>query len=134
MYGCEKVIWVKILSIMLLGVELNGSFRGVLVCIQCSLLDKWIGVFSYFDNQLVMMCFEYNQNLVLFEQDCIFNLLVFQVIEYCVDNDYLCGVLVLDDGVMQVQVQQVVQVVQQVQGVYDFNNFVVVMMIDLVIG
>jgi type IV secretion system protein VirB8 len=73
MYGRERAIRVKILSITPLGAEPNGSFRGASVRIQRSLLDKRTGVSTYLDNQLVTMRFQYNQNLALSEQDRILN-------------------------------------------------------------
>ncbi|WP_188239381.1 virB8 family protein [Stenotrophomonas maltophilia] len=132
MYGREKAIRVKILSITPLGAEPNGSFRGASVRIQRSLLDKRTGASSYLDNQLVTMRFEYNQNLALSEQDRILNPLAFQVTEYRVDNDYSRGVPVPDDGAMQAQ--QAAQAAQQAQGVYDPNNPAAATMIDPATG
>jgi len=131
MYGREKAIRVKILSITPLGAEPNGSFRGASVRIQRSLLDKRTGASTYLDNQLVTMRFEYNQNLALSEQDRILNPLAFQVTEYRVDNDYSRGVPVPDDGAMQAQAQQAAQ---QAQGVYDPNNPAAATMIDPATG
>ncbi|WP_329889485.1 type IV secretion system protein [Stenotrophomonas sepilia] len=137
MYGRERAIRVKILSITPLGAEPNGSFRGASVRIQRSLLDKRTGVSTYLDNQLVTMRFEYNQNLALSEQDRILNPLAFQVTEYRVDNDYSRGVPVPDDGAMQAQAQQAAQAAQaaqQAQGVYDPNNPAAATMIDPATG
>ncbi|MGF6419521.1 type IV secretion system protein VirB8 [Stenotrophomonas sp. AN71] len=131
MYGRERAIRVKILSITPLGAEPNGSFRGASVRIQRSLLDKRTGVATYLDNQLVTMRFGYNQNLALSEQDRILNPLAFQVSEYRVDNDYSRGVPVPDDGAMQAQAQQAAQ---QAQGVYDPNNPAAATMIDPATG
>jgi len=131
MYGRERAIRVKILSITPLGAEPNGSFRGASVRIQRSLLDKRTGVAPYLDNQLVTMRFGYNQNLALSEQDRILNPLAFQVTEYRVDNDYSRGVPVPDDGAMQAQAQQAAQ---QAQGVYDPNNPAAATMIDPATG
>ncbi|NED69008.1 conjugative transfer protein [Streptomyces sp. SID10244] len=134
MYGRERAIRVKILSITPLGAEPNGSFRGASVRIQRSLLDKRTGVATYLDNQLVTMRFGYNQNLALSEQDRILNPLAFQVTEYRVDNDYSRGVPVPDDGAMQAQAQQAAQAAQQAQGVYDPNNPAAATMIDPATG
>ncbi|PJL59176.1 virB8 family protein [Stenotrophomonas maltophilia] len=137
MYGRERAIRVKILSITPLGAEPNGSFRGASVRIQRSLLDKRTGVSTYLDNQLVTMRFSYNQNLALSEQDRILNPLAFQVTEYRVDNDYSRGVPVPDDGAMQAQAQQAAQAAQaaqQAQGVYDPNNPAAATMIDPATG
>ncbi|HIE4562789.1 TPA: VirB8/TrbF family protein [Stenotrophomonas maltophilia] len=131
MYGREKAIRVKILSITPLGAEPNGSFRGASVRIQRSLLDKRSGASSYLDNQLVTMRFEYNQNLALSEQDRVLNPLAFQVTEYRVDNDYSRGIPVPDDGAMQAQAQQTAQ---QAQGIYDPNNPAAATMIDPATG
>ncbi len=131
MYGRERAIRVKILSITPLGAEANGSFRGASVRIQRSLLDKRTGVATYLDNQLVTMRFGYNQNLALSEQDRILNPLAFQVTEYRVDNDYSRDVPVPDDGAMQAQAQQAAQ---QAQGVYDPNNPAAATMIDPATG
>jgi type IV secretion system protein VirB8 len=131
MYGREKAIRVKILSITPLGTEANGSFRGASVRIQRSLLDKRSGAATYLDNQLVTMRFEYNQKLALSEQDRVLNPLAFQVTEYRVDNDYARGVPVPDDGAMQAQAQQAAQ---QAQGIYDPNNPAAATMIDPATG
>ncbi|KRG62417.1 virB8 family protein [Stenotrophomonas maltophilia] len=131
MYGREKAIRVKILSITPLGAEPNGSFRGASVRIQRSLLDKRTGASTYLDNQLVTMRFEYNQNLALSEQDRILNPLAFQVTEYRVDNDYSRGVPVPDEGALQAQAQQAAQ---QAQGVYDPNNPAAATIIDPATG
>lgn len=131
MYGRERAIRVKILSITPLGQEANGSFRGASVRIQRSLLDKRSGATSFLDNQLVTLRFEYNQNLALSEQDRVLNPLAFQVTEYRVDNDYARGVPVPDDSAMQAQAQQAAQ---QAQGIYDPNNPAAATMIDPATG
>lgn len=132
MYGRDKAIRVKILSITPLATEANGSFRGASVRIQRSLLDKRTGVSSYLDNQLVTMRFVYNQKLALSEQDRVLNPLAFQVTEYRVDNDYARGVPVPDDSAMQAQAQQAAQQAQQ--GVYDPGNPAAATMIDPATG
>ncbi|WP_369039092.1 virB8 family protein [Stenotrophomonas maltophilia] len=137
MYGREKAIRVKILSITPLAAQANGSFRGASVRIQRSLLDKRTGVSTYLDNQLVTMRFEYNQNLALSEQDRVLNPLAFQVTEYRVDNDYARGVPVPDDNAMQQQAQaaqQAQMAAQQAQGIYDPNNPAAATMIDPATG
>lgn len=106
MYGREKAIRVRILSITPLGAEPNGSFRGASVRIQRSLLDKRTGSTTYLDNQLVTLRFEYRNDLALSEQDRILNPLSFQVSEYRVDNDYAHGVPVPDESALQAQAQQ----------------------------
>ena len=131
MYGRDKAIRVKILSITPLGQEANGSFRGASVRIQRSLLDKRSGVSNYLDNQLVTLRFDYNKNLALTEQDRVLNPLAFQVTEYRVDNDYSRGVPVPDDSAMQQQAQQAAQ---QAQGIYGPNNPAAATMIDPATG
>ncbi|KRG41257.1 conjugative transfer protein [Stenotrophomonas pictorum JCM 9942] len=99
-YGVNKAIRIKILSITPLGAEPDGGFRGASVRIQRSLLDKNTGVAQFLDNQLVTMRFEYRTDLALSEHDRVLNPLAFQVTEYRVDNDYARGVPVPDDAAM----------------------------------
>lgn len=98
LYGKDKAIRIKILSITPLGTEANGSFRGASVRIQRSLLDKRTGVQQFLDNKLVTMRFVYRNDLALSEQDRVLNPLAFQVTEYRVDNDYARAVPMPDEG------------------------------------
>ena len=132
MYGRERAIRVKILSITPLGPperQLPRRF-GAHPAQPGQAPHRRL----YLDNQLVTMRFEYNQNLALSEQDRILNPLAFQVTEYRVDNDYSRGVPVPDDGAMQAQAQQAAQAAQQAQGVYDPNNPAAATMIDPATG
>ncbi len=88
---------MKILSLTPLGAELDGGFRGALVRIQRSLLDKRTGTSQFLDNQLVTLRFVYRKDLALSEQDRVLNPLGFQVTEYRADNDYARGVPVPDE-------------------------------------
>ncbi|WP_369349820.1 VirB8/TrbF family protein [Stenotrophomonas sp. JAG2] len=120
MYGKERAIRVKILSITPLEVQANGGFRGASVRIQRSLYDKTKATTTYLDNQLVTLRFRYVPNLALNEQERILNPLSFQVFEYRVDNDYSRGVPGPDQAALQQQAAQAQQIAQQ--GVYDPNN------------
>ena len=120
MYGKERAIRVKILSITPLEAQLNGGFRGASVRIQRSIYDKTKATTNYLDNQLVTMRFRYVPNLALNEQERILNPLSFQVFEYRVDNDYSRGVPGPDQAALQQQADQAQQMAQQ--GVYDPNN------------
>jgi len=100
LYGTERALRVKILSITPLGTLPNGGFRGASVRIQRTLLDKRTGASSYLDNQLVTLRFEYKAALALSEQERVLNPLSFQVTEYRVDRDYAAaGVPVPDASV-----------------------------------
>ncbi|OEZ02400.1 MULTISPECIES: VirB8/TrbF family protein [Stenotrophomonas] len=136
-YGTNKAIRVKILSITPLAAEGNGSFRGASVRIQRSLLDKTTGVMQFLDNKLVTMRFEYRTDLALSEQDRVLNPLAFQVTEYRVDSDYARGVPVPDDASMTSQANQAAAAQAAAQAaaaaavpVYDPNNPAAATMID----
>ena len=88
LYGTDRALRVKILSITPLGTLPNGGFRGASVRIQRTLLDKRTGGSTYLDNQLVTLRFEYKAALALSEQERVLNPLSFQVTEYRVDRDY----------------------------------------------
>jgi type IV secretion system protein VirB8 len=140
-YGTNKAIRIKILSITPLAAEGNGSFRGASVRIQRSLLDKTTGVSQFLDNKLVTMRFDYRTDLALSEQDRILNPLAFQVTEYRVDNDYARGVPVPDEADMTKQANQAAaaQAAQAAAAaaaaqVYDPNNPAAATMIDPATG
>lgn len=101
LYGKDKAIRVRILSITPLGVLADGGFRGASVRIQRSLLDKRSGVSSYLDNRIVTMRFEYRGNLGLTEDERVLNPLGFWVTEYRVDSDHAHGIPVPDDTPLQ---------------------------------
>ncbi|MFL9585086.1 virB8 family protein [Stenotrophomonas sp. AB1(2024)] len=140
-YGTNKAIRIKILSITPLASEGNGSFRGASVRIQRSLLDKTTGAAQFLDNKLVTLRFDYRTDLALSEQDRILNPLAFQVTEYRVDNDYARGVPVPDDADMAKQASQAAaaQAAQATAAaaaapVYDPNNPTAATMIDPATG
>ena len=91
-YGKERAIRVRILSLTPLGVGADGSFKGASVRIQRTLLDKRTGVQRLLDNQIVTLRFTYRGDLALSEHDRVLNPLGFQVTEYRVDTDYARGV------------------------------------------
>lgn len=143
-YGTNKAIRIRILSITPLAAEANGSFKGASVRIQRSLLDKTTGVQQFLDNKLVTMRFEYRADLALSEQDRVLNPLAFQVTEYRVDNDYARGVPVPDDAAMTSQSNEAAaaQAAQAAAAAaaaaatpaYDPNNPATVTMIDPTTG
>lgn len=106
LYGKERAIRVKILSITPLEAQQNGGFRGASVRIQRSIYDKVKASTNYLDNQLVTLRFRYNNNLALNEQERILNPLGLEVFEYRVDNDYSRGVPGPDDVALQQQSEQ----------------------------
>lgn len=91
-YGKDRAIRVRILSLTPLGIGADGSFKGASVRIQRTLLDKPSGAQRFLDNQIVTLRFVYRGDLALSEQDRILNPLGFQVTEYRVDSDYAHGV------------------------------------------
>ena len=98
LYGTERALRVKILSITPLGTLPNGGFRGASVRIQRTLLDKRTGASTYVDNQLVTLRFEYKAALALSEQERVLNPLSFQVTEYRVDRDYAAAGVPVPDA------------------------------------
>jgi type IV secretion system protein VirB8 len=109
LYGKERAIRVRILSITPLEAQPNGGFRGASVRIQRSIYDKVKASTNYLDNQLVTLRFRYNNNLALNEQERILNPLGMEVFEYRVDNDYSRGVPGPDEGALQQQSDQAQQ-------------------------
>lgn len=98
LYGTERALRIKILSITPLGTLPNGGFRGASVRIQRTLLDKRTGGSTYLDNQLVTLRFEYKAALALNEQERVLNPLSFQVTEYRVDRDYAAAGVPVPDA------------------------------------
>jgi type IV secretion system protein VirB8 len=109
LYGKERAIRVKILSITPLEAQPNGGFRGASVRIQRSIYDKIKSTTNYLDNQLVTLRFRYDGKLALSEQERILNPLGMEVFEYRVDNDYSRGIPGPDDAALQQQGEQVQQ-------------------------
>lgn len=91
-YGKERAIRVRILSLTPLEVSADGSFKGASVRIQRTLLEKRTGAQHFLDNQIVALRFVYRSDLALSEQDRILNPLGFQVTGYRVDSDFSRGV------------------------------------------
>lgn len=106
LYGKDRAIRVKILSITPLETKPNGGFRGASVRIQRSIYDKIKTSTAYLDNQLVTLRFRYDGNLALSEQERILNPLGMEVYEYRVDNDYARGIPGPDDAVLQQQADE----------------------------
>lgn len=106
LYGKDRAIRIKILSITPLEAQPNGGFRGASVRIQRSVYDKVKASTHYLDNQLVTLRFRYDNNLALNEQERILNPLGMEVFEYRVDNDYARGVPGPDDAALQQQAEQ----------------------------
>jgi type IV secretion system protein VirB8 len=106
LYGKERAIRVKILSITPLEAQPNGGFRGASVRIQRSIFDKIKSTTNYLDNQLVTLRFRYDGKLALSEQERILNPLGMEVFEYRVDNDYSRGIPGPDDAALQQQSDQ----------------------------
>ena len=88
LYGKDKALRVRILSITPLAVRADGGFRGASVRIQRSLLDKPSGASSHLDNQLVTLRFEYRTDLAMSEDERVLNPLGFWVTDYRVDTDH----------------------------------------------
>lgn len=109
LYGKDRAIRVRILSITPLEAQPNGGFRGASVRIQRSIYDKVKASTNYLDNQLVTLRFRYDNNLALNEQERILNPLGMEVFEYRVDNDYARGVPGPDDAAVQQQADQAQQ-------------------------
>ncbi|MCP3044098.1 virB8 family protein [Xanthomonas euvesicatoria] len=92
MYGREKAIRVKILSLTPLDVRSDGGFNGASVRIQRNLFDKRTGTSKYLDSRIITMRFTYRNDVAFSEQDRVLNPLGFQVAEYRADTDYSKGV------------------------------------------
>jgi len=88
LYGKDRAIRVKILSVVLIGGSKEEAPKGATVRFQRSLYEKQGGATKYLDSKLATMEFAYKPNLGMKEQDRIENPLGFQVTSYRVDNDY----------------------------------------------
>lgn len=87
LYGNDKAIRIKILSIVLLGPE-GRTPTGATVRFQRSLYNKLDGNTQPLDNKIATMTFTYKPDLKMAEQYRIDNPLGFQVTDYRVDNDF----------------------------------------------
>jgi type IV secretion system protein VirB8 len=95
-YGKNRAIRVKILSLAPMKTGPNGSFRAAAVRIQRDIFDKTSGTSQFLDNKYITLEFTYLKSMKLDEQDRIINPLGFQVTGYRVDNDYGKAVPVVD--------------------------------------
>ncbi len=87
-YGKNKAIRVKILSISLIGGSAKAWPKGATVRFQRSLYDKPSGTSKPMDSNIATMEFTYKSNLKMEEKYRIENPLGFQVTNYRVDRDY----------------------------------------------
>jgi type IV secretion system protein VirB8 len=87
-YGKNKAIRVKILSISLIGGSAKTWPKGATVRFQRSLYDKPSGTAKPLDSNIATMEFTYKSNLKMEEKYRIENPLGFQVTNYRVDRDY----------------------------------------------
>lgn len=88
LYGKDRAIRVRILSITLMGGGGAETPKGATVRFQRSLYDKQSGATQPLDSKIVTLAFTYKANLKMNEQQRIENPLGFQVTDYRVDNDY----------------------------------------------
>lgn len=87
-YGKDRAIRVKILSIVLLKGGATTPPKGATVRFQRSLFDKQTGAMRPIDSKVATMEFTYKPNLQMEEQYRVENPLGFQVTSYRVDSDY----------------------------------------------
>ena len=88
LYGKDKAIRVRILSITLIGGGGGEVPKGATVRFQRSVYNKQNGSSVPLDSKIVTMAFTYKSNLTMDEQQRIENPLGFQVTDYRVDTDY----------------------------------------------
>lgn len=87
-YGKNRAIRVKILSIVMIGGGNGQTPKGATVRFQRNVYDKVNGSTYPLDNKIATMEFTYKPNLRMDDQNRIENPLGFQVTSYRVDNDY----------------------------------------------
>lgn len=87
-YGRERAIRVKILSIQLKSPEATGGRQMATVRYQRSIYDKKTGESKALDSKIATLEYTYKSNLAMDEPVRIINPLGFQVVEYRVDNDF----------------------------------------------
>lgn len=87
-YGPDKAIRAKILSIVPLGGGPGVAPKGATVRFQRSLYDKKSGLSQPLDSKIATLTFTYKPDLKMDEQVRIENPLGFQATDYRVDNDY----------------------------------------------
>lgn len=95
-YGRNRAIRVKILSMTPLREGPGGGFRGAAVRIQRSIYDKSKATSELLDMKYVTLQFAYRKDLKLDEQQRVLNPLGFRVTGYRVDSDYGQAVAVPD--------------------------------------
>lgn len=88
LYGRNRAIRVRILSIVLLGGTRDAPRRGATVRFQRSVYDKTAGTERPLDSRIATLEYTYKSNLRMDEKQRIENPLGFQVTSYRVDNDY----------------------------------------------
>jgi type IV secretion system protein VirB8 len=99
-YGRERAIRVRILSIVLLGGGPDSTPKGATVRFQRSLYDKSTGEARAMDSKIGTLEFSYKSNLSMDEKYRIENPLGFQVTSYRVDNDYAASPPLEDDALL----------------------------------
>ncbi|GAA0909137.1 type IV secretion system protein [Rothia nasimurium] len=87
-YGKNRAIRVKILSIVMIGGGQGQPPTGATVRFQRSVYDKVNGATYPLDSKIATMAFAYKPNLRMDDQNRLENPLGFQVTSYRVDNDY----------------------------------------------
>lgn len=87
-YGRDRAIRIKILSITPIGGGANQPIKGATVRFQRSLYNKQTGASQVLDSKIANLEFTYKPNLKMDEQARVENPLGFQVTSYRVDNDY----------------------------------------------
>lgn len=92
LYGTNKAIRVKILSIVLVGGGVGSTPKGATVRFQRTVYDKSNGLSVPLDSKIATMEFVYKTNLLMDDQSRVENPLGFQVTTYRVDNDYATSV------------------------------------------
>lgn len=88
LYGRNRAIRVKILSIVLIGGDEGSQTRGATVRFQRTIYDKTNGSVKPLDSKIATLEFEYKPNLRMDDQNRVENPLGFQVMNYRVDSDY----------------------------------------------
>lgn len=87
-YGRNRAIRVRILSIVLIGGTRGAPRKGATVRFQRSVYDKTTGTERPLDSRIATLEYTYKSNLRMDETQRIENPLGFQVTSYRVDNDY----------------------------------------------
>lgn len=88
LYGKDRAIRIKLLSIQLIGGGAGKTPRGATVRFQRSVYNKLNGSTQPLDNKIATMAFTYKQNLEMTDQNRVENPLGFWVTSYRVDDDY----------------------------------------------